>query len=88
MAKKKNPHINLRRSDIDRMKKEVTTDAVKSAFAIFLTVMRDKWGFGHKRLNRLYKQIGDLSEQVGEGYISMAEIKRILREEMGIVIEG
>ncbi len=86
--KKKNPHIHLRRSDVDRMKKDITDDAVRSAFAIFLMVMRDKWGFGHKRLNRLFKHICDLSVQVGDGYVSVAEIKKILKEEMGIVIEG
>jgi hypothetical protein len=84
--KKKNPHINLRRSDVERMKREVTTDAVESAFAIFLMVMRDKWGFGAKRLNRLFKHICELSEQVGDGYVSTAEIKKILKEEMNIVI--
>ena len=88
MAKKKNPQIQLRRSDIDRMKKEITDDAVKSAFAIFLMVMHDKWGFGMKRLNRLFKNICELSEQVGDGYVSTAQLKKILKEEMGIVIEG
>lgn len=85
-SKKKNPHINLRRSDVERIKREVTTDAVSSAFAIFLMVMRDKWGFGHKRLNRLYKHICELSGMVEDGYISTAEIKRTLRDEMNIVI--
>lgn len=84
--KKKNPHIHLRRSDVERIKREVTTDAVQSAFAIFLMVMRDKWGFGAKRLNRLFKHICELSEQVGDGYVSTAEIKKILKEEMNITI--
>lgn len=84
--KKKNPHINLRRSDVERIKREVTTDAVESAFAIFLMVMRDKWGFGAKRLNRLFNNICELSEMVGDGYVSTAEIKKILKEEMNIVI--
>ena len=87
-TKKKNPHISLRRSDVERIKKEVTTDAVKSAFAIFLMVMHDKWGFGKKRLNRLFGNICDLSDMVGEGYVSTAELKRILKDEMNIVIEG
>ena len=86
--KKKNPHINLRKSDVERIKKSVTSDAVQNAFAIFLMVMRDKWGFGAKRLNRLFKHICDLSEMVGDGYISTAEIKKTLREEMGIEIGG
>lgn len=88
MKKKKNPHINLRRSDVERIKRELTDEAVKNAFAIFLIVMHDKWGFGMKRLNRLFKHICDLSEQVGDGYISTAEIKKILRDEMGINIVG
>lgn len=86
--KKKNPHITLRRSDVERIKREVTTDAVKSAFAIFLMVMHDKWGFGKKRLNRLFGHICNLSDQVGEGYVSTAELKKILKDEMNIVIEG
>ena len=85
-SKKKNPHINLRRSDVERIKREVTTDAVWSAFAIFLMVMHDKWGFGAIRLNRLFNHICELSELVGDGYVSTAEIKKMLRDEMGIVI--
>ena len=88
MAKKKNPHINLRRSDVERMKREITDDAVKNAFAIFLMVMHDKWGFGMKRLNRLFGHICELSDLVGDRYVSVAEIKKTLRDEMGIVIEG
>ena len=41
MAKKKNPQVTLRRSDVERMKKQITEDAVKSAFAIFLMVNRE-----------------------------------------------
>jgi hypothetical protein len=84
--KKKNPHITLRGSDVKRMKKETTHDAVVSAFAIFLMVMHDKWGFGAIRLNRLFKHICELSELVGDGYVSVAEIKKTLREEMNIII--
>lgn len=85
-AKKKNPTYTLKRSDIDRIKKECTNDAVNAAFAIFLTVMRDKWGFGHKRLNRLYGQILDLSETIGEGYISIDKLRQILRDEAGVIV--
>lgn len=85
-SKKKNPHVTLRKSDVERIKREVTNDAVSSAFAIFLMVMRDKWGFGAIRLNRLFKHICELSELVGDGYVSTAEIKKMLRDEMGIVI--
>lgn len=86
--KKKNPTYTLKRSEIDRLKSKYTDKGVNCAFAIFLTVMRDKWGFGHKRLNRLYNQIIDLSETISEGYISIDKLKQILRDEMGINITG
>ena len=85
-AKKKNPIYTLKRSDVERIKKECTRDGVNAAFTIFLTVMRDKWGYGHKRLNRLYGQIVDLSETIGEGYISVDKLKKILKDEAGIVV--
>lgn len=86
--KKKNPKYTLKRSEIDHLKTKCTDNAINCAFAIFLTVMRDKWGFGHKRLNRLYNQIIDLSETISEGYISIEKLKQILRDEMGINIVG
>lgn len=84
MPKKKNPVITLRESDIRRMKKEVTDDAVRSAFVIIFMVMHDKWGFGKKRLARLLKQTAELSEMIAEGGVSLAQLKRILKDEQGI----
>ena len=87
MPKKKNPVITLRESDIRRMKKEVTDDAVRSAFVIIFMVMHDKWGFGKKRLARLLKQTAELSEMIAEGDVSLAQLKRILKDEQGIEFE-
>ena len=86
--KKKNPQITLKQTEFERIRKDYTDNGVNGAFAIFLTVMRDKWGFGHKRLNRLYNQIIELSEIIGEGYVSVDNLKEILRNEMGINIKG
>lgn len=86
--KKKNPQITLKQTELERIRKDYTDNGVNGAFAIFLTVMRDKWGFGHKRLNRLYNQIIELSEIIGEGYVSVDNLKEILRNEMGINIKG
>ena len=46
MAKKKNPNVTLKQSDIRRMKEEITKSSVEKALIIFFTVMHDKWGFG------------------------------------------
>lgn len=86
MAKKKNPSVTLKRSDVNRIKQTVTQDAVNSAFTIFFTVMHDKWGFGRKRLSRLMKQITELSEMVNETprCVTIDQFKKALKDELGI----
>lgn len=84
--KKKNPCINLRESDIRRIKKDVTDEAVKRAFTIFFTVMHDKWGFGHKRLSRMLKQIVDLGNMLDETphCVTLEQLRKTLKDELGI----
>ena len=86
MAKKKNPSVSLKKSDVERMKKAVTQDAVNSAFTIFFTVMHDKWGFGRKRLSRMFKQVTELSEMVNETprCVTIDQLKKALKDELGI----
>lgn len=86
MAKKKNPSVSLKKSDVERIKKTVTSDAVNSAFTIFFTVMHDKWGFGRKRLSRMFKQITELSEMVNETprCVTIDQLKKALKDELGI----
>ena len=42
MAKKKNPQIILKQSDVRRIKEEVTRSATENAFVLFFTVLHDK----------------------------------------------
>ena len=88
MAKKKNPSVSLKKSDVERMKKEITKDAVSNAFVLLFTVMHDKWGFGHKRLARLMKQINELSEMVTETphCVTFEQLKNNLKDELNIEI--
>lgn len=86
MAKKKNPTVSLRQSDINRMKEEITRDAINKAFILFFTVMHNKWGFGQKRLARMLKQINELSVMVNEKphYVTIEQLKKALKEELKV----
>lgn len=84
--KKKNPIIQLRESDIKRIKRETSDQAVKSSFTIFFTVMRDKKGWGIKRLQGLYDDIQDLADSISKGYVSLFDLEKVLREEANINI--
>ncbi len=83
---KKNPVRQLRESDIKRIKLEATQDGVNFSQIIFLSVMRDKEGYGVKRLTRLYKRIQDLTDSFNQGYVSIYDLKKALQEEAGIEI--
>lgn len=44
--KKKNPHIQLKQSKIDKIKLDATNEGLKGAIILFFSVMRDKEGYG------------------------------------------
>ena len=83
---KKNPVRPLRESDIKRIKREATQDGVNFSNIIFLSVMRDKEGYGVKRLTRLYDRIQYLVDSFNKGYVDIYDLKKALEEEAGIVI--
>ena len=69
-------------ADVAKAKRE----AVMSAIAIFFTVMRDKEGYGIKRLRRLWDEVNDLSDSITKGFVSVPDLIKVLEEEAGIVI--
>lgn len=89
MAKKKNPHITLKQSDVRRIKEEVARSATESAFVLFFTVLHDKWDFGHKRLARVFKQVEELASMVNETprTVTIEQLKKSLVEEMGVELK-
>lgn len=86
MAKKKNPSVTLRQSDVKRMKDEITKDAINQAFILFLTVLHDKWGFGQRRLTKMLKQIDELSAMVNDKphTVTIEQLKKNLAEELKV----
>lgn len=89
MAKKKNPNVTLKASDIKRMKAEITKSAVNKAFIMFFTVLHDKWGFGQKRLEKVLSQIVSLGDMLDETphTVTLEQLKKTLKEELNIEFE-
>ena len=86
MAKKKNPQIILKQSDVRRIKEEVTRSATENAFVLFFTVLHDKWGFGRKRLTRVFKQVEALASMVNETphTVTIEQLKKALVDDLGV----
>jgi hypothetical protein len=84
--KKKNPHIMLRESDVKKMKRDASDKALKYGLVLFLTVMRDKEGYGIKRLKRVYDNMQELADSINKGYVNLFDLEKTLQEEANINI--
>ena len=88
MSKKPNKKIGVHRrvataKDVNKVK----SDAVTMVWAIFFTVMHDKYGFGTKRLRKLWKHVNELADSITKGYVKISDLEKTLAEELGVVLE-
>lgn len=86
----KEPVINMKVSDVQRITKETTNKAVDQVFLLMLglpaLVLRDKWGFGKVRSERFIEQVLDLYDSFEKGYLTLEDIEQCLWDEAGIKI--
>lgn len=73
-------------ADVKKAKKMAQAEAVTIAIAIIFTVMRDKEGWGVKRLQRLWREVNNLSDSVAQGYVKISDLLAVLEEEANIVL--
>lgn len=83
---KKNPVIHIRESELRKQRDKHRQEGILFVTVIFLSVMRDKFGYGHKRLSRIYKAMESLSESIAKGYVKLSELRQVLEEESKITI--
>lgn len=88
---KKEPVINIKYSDLQKIKKEAAQEAGEIALLLMLsipvTVLHDKWGFGKIRIERFTDQVLDLYDSFEKDYVTLEDLKQCLLEEAGITIE-
>ena len=83
--KRKNPcRIPLSAADLHKAKVKATNDAITQVWALFLTVMRDKEGYGKTRLNRVWGEVNYLADSVTEGRVSFEDLIKTIEDEAGI----
>lgn len=66
--------------------KDATEEAYKRQFAVMMRVMRDRFGFGRKRLRRLWDACLEYIHDIDEGLLNTEEMLACLKNEDGIVI--
>lgn len=93
--KKKDPMISIKQSDVQAMKEDATTKGCKLAFTLMLAlpamVIHDHYGELMKKDGRVSRFVYLCMEQYKcyeEGYITLEELAKCLKDEAGVEIEG
>lgn len=84
------PKLNPRRrpateADVDRAFEDGITAGVSNASAIFLTVLVDKFN-GADHIAEVWREIQKLCEEIVEKRVSIADLRKVLRDEYGIEV--
>lgn len=88
MSKKTNPRNRpVSQADIIKAKKQAQSQAMNITWAIFFSVMRDKEGYGKKRLRRVWNGVNELSDSIAQGYVNVKDLMKALADEAGIYLE-
>lgn len=86
--KKPNPRrVPRTQADVERATKKAFDDAAANAMVLFLTVMLDKEGADEEMLCRIMREVEDLSTSVVEGYVSVSDLKHVLKTEYNIYVD-
>ena len=88
MKKKVNPRRRqATQADVQRAKQKGREEAIKLAWSIPFTVLRDKEGYDLEGLQRVWKEVDDLSDSIAKGYCTVTDLRDVLKQEIGANIQ-
>lgn len=87
MGKRTNPRRRpATQADVERAKKAAQGEAISLAMTIMFTALLDKEGFTQEDLQRLWREVNDLSDSIAQGYVSAADLRNVLRREYEVYV--
>lgn len=87
MGKRTNPRRRpATQADVERAKKDAQGEAISLAMTIMFTALLDKEGFTQEDLQRLWREVNDLSDSIAQGYVSAADLRNVLRREYEVYV--
>ena len=74
-------------ADVKKASKKAQSEAISYAFAIFFTVLLDKENADMEQLQRIWREVNDLSDSIARGYVNVSDLLYTLKTEHGIELE-
>ena len=83
MGKKVNPRKRpVSKADLEKAQEQ----ACHLAMAIFLTVLKDRFGFDNDAITEAWDASDKLSKEIGEGRVKLKDLLDVLEEEYDITV--
>ena len=73
-------------AEVKRAKADAEDRALRAAWSIFFTVLRDKRGYTLEDLRSTWKEVEALSDSIAKGYCTIADLREILKLEEGVCL--
>lgn len=83
---KTNKILQIRESDLRKIKKEATQDAVNRALHLAMFCLYDKHGFDINMLIALSQQMDELADDITDQRISWKDIETAMLDELGVSV--
>jgi len=81
-----NKPITMTAKEVEKLKQELTNNAVEIVNLIPLLILRDKFGFGKVRLSRYLEYYSEAIEDFNNDRFDLQDIEQMLLEEVKIGI--
>lgn len=86
MSKKKKTKVNPNRipvskAELERAKVEAVEQAIEQVSIVYFSVLCDKYGWSVEQLSDLWEKVNYLSDSIGAGDVTLADLRHTLREE-------
>lgn len=76
--------VTLTRKEVDKLKGDATSKAVEIVKLFPIWILRDKYGFGKKRITEFAEHYNELWDAYNKGYITLEDITNQLELETGL----
>ncbi len=88
MRKKKGPPTGLpkTRAELEHIKTQEHNEGAAHALEILLYVLADKFGWGAYDLKGLMDRVVDQAQAISNGYATVHDLRRVLKEEYQIEV--
>lgn len=74
----------LNEKQMRQLKNEWTNKSIDLVTMMFLMALRDEFGYGEKRLERVLTRVDSLAESIRENRLTIYDIQKTIKEETGL----